>query len=842
MNRKVVRPIILALVFIGAIVTFSITINKENKNLTTSMAETTLPVLNFVYEDTKINELHGYVNEMDLGTMRDAVTPIESDNELHIEIKPYEKEIDAVSFEIRSVEDNRLLIDNDNVERMEKGDRITCNIKLPELFENHKEYNMIIWLTSGDEKLYYYTRIMKQTDCNVEDSVAFALQFHEYTFRDDAEDFIPTYMDPATGDATTLSYVDLSCTLGQITWADFEGTRLTEPVAAIEEINTSYNALILTYVMTNVNDNNEVEYYNVEEFYRLRKASNRMYVLNFERRMNQIFRVENNFIRNDSEIVLGIRNPEVEYVANDAGDSIAFVQEGELWSYNRSTNTISQVFSFRSLEGINIKENWSQHDIHIIKVDEAGSVDFVVYGYMNRGVHEGQVGIGVYHYDGIAQTIEEEIFISSKKSYDALKAELGELMYINEQKILYLMMNETVYEIDLTTYDVTVMLENVKKETYAVSESCRFFAWISNEESYNSTIIHLEDLKTGITYEVKEGEGMYLRPLEFLGEDFIYGIAKAENVKTDITGNMFFPMSSLKIMNTYEEQKEIIKTYSAMNGLIEEITVVGENIYVSLINQKDGRYVSNGEDIIMNRETEKTSEVEISTMVTEEKQRQILLTMKKLTTNEALSSITSKHILIEEERKEISLDTFEESIYYVYARGESVFASKNVSEAILVANENLGVVVDQNRNYIWKRARATNRSAFRNIVYNEADASGGSIAKCISAMLMREDKALSVNELLQANHSPKEILQSSIPDAIVLELNGCTTDEVLYFIDQGNPVMAYVENGEAILLIGYSSTQIHYYDPAGDIFGSFNLDEADEKFVLGGARFVTYVK
>ena len=46
----------------------------------------------------------------------------------------------------------------------------------------------------------------------------FALQFHEYTFRDDANKFIPKYMDAATGDTSTLNYVDLSCTLNQITW------------------------------------------------------------------------------------------------------------------------------------------------------------------------------------------------------------------------------------------------------------------------------------------------------------------------------------------------------------------------------------------------------------------------------------------------------------------------------------------------------------------------------------------------------------------------------------------------------------------------------------------------
>ena len=89
-------------------------------------------------------------------------------------------------------------------------------------------------------------------------------------------------MDPASGDATTLNYVDLSCTLKQITWGDFKGTPLTEPIASLKEVNSSYNVIVLQYVLTSVNESQETEYYNIEEYYRLRQTDARMFVLNFE--------------------------------------------------------------------------------------------------------------------------------------------------------------------------------------------------------------------------------------------------------------------------------------------------------------------------------------------------------------------------------------------------------------------------------------------------------------------------------------------------------------------------------------------------------------------------------
>lgn len=94
-------------------------------------------------------------------------------------------------------------------------------------------------------------------------------------------------------------------------------------------------------------------------------------------------------------------------------------------------------------------------------MDEAGSVDYIVYGYMNRGIHEGEVGIAVYHYDSLANTDEELVFIPSDKSYEVMKSELGQLMYVNEGGELFLMLDGCVYGIDLNTLSVRELVTNL---------------------------------------------------------------------------------------------------------------------------------------------------------------------------------------------------------------------------------------------------------------------------------------------------------------------------------------------------------------------------------------------
>jgi len=841
MNRNVTRPIVLILVFIGALFVFSMLMNKENKAQTTTMESASLPVMQFVYDDIVLNELHGYTQEMDMLSMRDGLMPLGDSRQLNAKIITYGNAIDNLSYKIRSMDSERLLVEVEHADIVAGEDTVSCKIQLPSLFEDNVEYNMEITLTMGEQNVHYYTRIVQAPDSYVDETLAFALQFHEYTFRDDADTFIPTYMDPATGDATTLSYVDLSCTLRQITWANFTGVKLTEPVISIKEISPSYNVITLNYVMTNINEENEIEYYNVEEYYRLRQTATRIYVLNFERRMNQLFRSENNFFNGNAQLLLGIRNNEVEFLGSDSGDSVAFVQEGELWSYDIVNNKITQVFTFRSAEGINNRENWDQHDIKIVRVDEAGSISFIVYGYMNSGIHEGEVGMAVYHYDALAQTVEEEVFISSDKSYEVLKAELGKLMYVNEQKQLYFILNHSVYKMDLTTFEMTTIVKNGTDECFATSKSGRYFAWIDPANVNSSKTITLEDLKTGITYNIKSGNTNYLRPITFIGEDFVYGVARSSDVVEDVFGELQFPLSAIEILNTSEDKQEVIKDYRPGVGKIGNISVDENNIQVQIVKLVNGRYEEIGTDMIMNRETEPINGIKITKAVTDLKQTQVSLTIKERTTVDPVEVIHPKHIVLDEDRT-YALEVNTEDYYYVYVKGEVLLATKDVSEAVRVANDNMGVVVDADVKYIFKRARNSTQTALKNLAPNSADANASSITKCISIILNKEEIEVRANELISAGKTPFEILDGTLKDAKAIELKGSSVEELLYFIDQSNPVFAKTSVNSAVLLTGYSANYIYYYEPVSGQTKSIDYAGAEEMFDNGGHYFIAYVK
>lgn len=703
MSKKVIKPIVLIVVFIAALITFCITTNKGNKDMTTKQADATLPVMSFNLDKIKINTLHGYTTEMDPTKMRDCVIPISDDRKLSLSISTYGMAVDRISYKIRSMDGKRLVADDEISSFSNKDNTIQADVSMPNVMDENTEYLLVFTITSGQDNVYYYSRIMQTDGKAAAKVVEFAKKFHDETFIKDDKSFFTTYMETTTGDRNTLAHVDLTSTVSQITWGSMAAAQYTNPVIALKEINDSYDVVTIDYVMSCVDGKGETEYYNVREYFRLRQTESRMYVLNYERTANQIINSENSFISDSGSVMLGIRSSEAEYRANEAGSVICFVQEGDLYSYDINNGMIIKVFSFRDAEGIDERENWNHHDIKIVSVDEAGSIDFVVYGYMNRGTHEGEVGTGVYHYDGLAHTIDEEAFIPSKTSYEVLKAEMGKMLYLNEKNEFYLMMDDSLYRINLGSMSVKKVVEGLSTGSYCASESNRYFAWVDSANQYSSNTIKVMDLKSGKTFEVKKGDDQYLRPLGFIGEDFIYGQANAADVVSDAAGNTTFPMNGLIILDTSDQSE--LKTYTPSGGYVEKISVDGYTVTIDLIAQNNGVYAEIGQDTIMNREADSKQKIALDTSQSDTKLTVSAISIAGGKKPDKLKQLTAQ-MTINSHDTAVDLKFDDNTVhFYVYAKGDVIFASDNISDAIKQANDSMGVVIDSNQQYVWMRAR-----------------------------------------------------------------------------------------------------------------------------------------
>ncbi len=326
MKKGMIKLLVLAGVFLLGVIVFGELTNDSNEDLTTEMADATLPVVSFFMkgegENQEVNELRGYTKEMQSVYMRDAITTVSSDRLLPLQVQTYDTKIDEISYEIRSLDASRLIADSKVEVYEEKKGRIKAELTIQNLLEENEEYLFIIKLKSGGDTIYYYTRIMEETVCHTKECVDFAMSFHEKTFDVDEARELATYLEPnASGDNSNLHKVDIHSSLKQVAWADFKGERLTTPVPSLKEVNDSYTVVVLDYLVASIGINGEMEYYNVEEYYRVRYTNDRMYLLNYERTMNQIFRAENESFYNNY-IQLGIRDSEVEFASNEKGNIV----------------------------------------------------------------------------------------------------------------------------------------------------------------------------------------------------------------------------------------------------------------------------------------------------------------------------------------------------------------------------------------------------------------------------------------------------------------------------------------------------------------------------------------
>lgn len=153
----------------------------------------------------------------------------------------------------------------------------------------------------------------------------------------------------------------------------------------------------------------------------------------------------------------------------------------------------------------------------------------------------------------------------------------------------------------------------------------------------------------------------------------------------------------------------------------------------------------------------------------------------------------------------------------------------------------MGVVIDNNQQCIWKRSKKTVQSAFKGIAVGEEDKHAESIVRCVSAMLGYEGINMNVSVLMEQEKTPIDILQNALSDVRVLNLTGCSIDDVLYYISNGAPVFAMSGGNNAVLLIGYDAKNVSIYDPVYNQTYRKSIEEASELFANAGSVFITYM-
>ncbi len=844
MGKSIIKAVYAAFVFFVALFLIDHITNKGNMDITTEMSAASLPTVHVLRDKEQINSLYGYTQEMDTRFQTETITPVDvADRKLWLSVDTYGERIANVSYEVRSADGERLVEDTQIENFLQSEDKVSLEIELKDLLEKDTEYAFTLELTDlQGKKVYFYTRILLCENANhVDEQVEFAMDFHSRTFDKERAQEITKYLESnEEGDNTTFSKVTIHSSFSQITWGSLEVTKEMEPEVFVRQINPYVSKIELRY-MVSVPENKDTNYYNVTEHFYIRYGTERMYLLDYVRNMQSVFLPKNSVYVNN-KLLFGITDEEIPLMESEDGNIFAFVKENRLFSMNLTDNKLALLFGFYDAEHQDVRDLNKNNNIRIISVDETGNVRFLVYGYMNRGDYEGGVGVTCYYYNSMLNTIEEEIFIPYNGSAGLIKKSVEELAYVNNDNFLFLILDGTIYKVDLVQKSYEVLVENLLYGSYKVSGSNRMIVWQEGSDRNASRKLVLLNLSNGKETTIEAGSGRYIKPLGFMNEDLIYGVAFRADISKDAFGATIFPMYQVCIQ---DERGNILKDYKKSGVYVTDATIEEGQINLARVCKVDGgnSYTSVSDDQILNDVAAESRKNVIEVIPTQDFEKIVQIAAKTKFNPAKIKYLTPKQVMYEGNRElHIPMRDTEEARYYVcdeYGIREIVLSE---NDAILLAEELAGRVYNASGECIWEKSNRVAVNQIMKITGDIISEERGSVAVCLDTILKYEGISRNSAVLLRNGETMFSILKENLSGAQILDLSGCSLNSVLYYVSRDIPVLALLNDGNAVLIVGYNELNTVIFNPLSGQIKKMGMNDSVDFFEANGNSFFTYVK
>ena len=840
MKKTIIRIAVCVVVFLASALIIGSIMNQGHNNMTMEMAPATLPMITMESGGVACNELHGNTVEMDVAYQKDCITLLGEGRQANFTVNTFGREITGISTEVRSIDGSRLIENSEVTGWKANGKSFSVSLTLKDLIDTNTQYSLTLILElEGEQKVYYYTTILWNDDVHISEILEFATDFHGKLYDKEVAKELTKYLEPNSKltDNGTFHKVNIHSSFQQITWGSLEPVQEDAASIRLTQISGNVASLLMDFVVSTGEGKNKI-YYNVEEYYRVRYTSERMYLLDYERTMTQI--PDTTRMYANDKILLGITDENVDMMESADGNTVVFSDMGQLLSYNAVTNGLTVIFSFYDKDNADRRTLYDNHGIKILDVDEGGNVKFAVYGYMNRGRHEGETGIQIISYDNSLNTIEEEVYIPYSKSYAVLKDEMEQLLYQNRQQHVYFFLENGVYDVDLENRSAEQLVSIRQDDSLQVSENHEIIVWQEGDDINHSNQLNVRNLNTGEQTVIRAQDGEAIRPLGFMGEDIIYGVARESDIRTENSGQIFYPMYKVCISNSSGNN---LKEYGQDGIYIVDCAIEGNQITLSRIQRSEnGSYQEILNDQIMNNVEEEPGQNKVVTADIDIYERYVQIQTKTTIDTKTIKVLNPKEVVFEGGR-ELTLDAVSEvSRYYVYnAYGvQGIYSAPG--KAVKEAYDSSGVVTNDRGITVWLKGNRVSRNQIMAIKEESVTDQKNSLTVCLDNILRHAGITRNTEYDLAQGKTAIQILEENMTGVQVLDLSGCSLDAVLYYVNQDIPVLAILEDGEAVLVTGFNEFNVVIMEPSTGKLYKKGMNDATAWFAENGNHFISYMK
>lgn len=836
---KKVWMIMMAVIAAAALSVAAVTVLKDKKQENaayTPIEDGNIPVAYMEMGGRQMNRLHGFLEDRREWADRGNLTVLPDNRKLTVDFYNLDSRITGIQYEIRSMEDESLIertIVKDWHQDEGAAEAVTI-LPIQNLIDKDEEYILTLAIaTEHQPEIYYYTRIVWTDDAYVEPMLQMAETFSDNTFHYENASELTTYLetDPAA-DNSSLGRVTLKNSFDQITWGNLSLEKTGNVEMELKELQGNMATLCLNYVAASVpkeeTDSEEAEkeqkspenreYYDITESFTMRWSAQRIYMMDYERTMNQIFDGSSD-LYSGKRIMLGISDGSgIQELRSPNGGYQAFAVNKELWLYSRADNQSTRVFSFRQSETDEMA-NLQDYGIKLLSAGDDGTVDFLVNGYMSRGSHEGSVGVSLWRYEKGTNTLTERLYLPANESSEELLMGMDSLSCLSGSGTLYLLMGNTVYSVDTASHQAKALAEGMTEENFAVSPRQERIAWQDGEELHNSSAVHILDLETGKDAQIKAPEGSSIRLLGFVGEDLVYGLAE-ENSSVKVNGRTVQgPMYALEIVG---KDMNLQTRYEKEGVYITDVEIEGSRVHLQRMTRVGDSYMAAGADtLVCNEEVEEDSMEGIGYLASEERGRVYFVQLSDSVSGSVDIKVPSRAVA--EENNTVALGQTDRSgrrQYYAYSGGRLRGVFESFTDAVSAAYDGMGIVTDGDGNMFWSRVGRADMMTIRNPESFVPD-------------LERYLKGFEEGD------------QETSDGGAIVDAGGLSLNQVLYFISRGYPVAAYTGDGSYAVIYGYDSYNISclWYPGTEQAYTEkMGLNDASAWFEAnGGNGFVAFL-
>ena len=815
-QSKVIQISVFGILFLISLFIWNYMLVGRNNKGVTETSQATIPLLTVSADGKNINQLHGYQGSVDASLIRDSITPI-YENEVKVMLTYAKSDVSVVSYKIYDTDNKTILGNGDTAFHKVKGKK-TANIKIKERLENGKTYLMELSVKQNDKTIRYFTRVIYGTSFHLKECLDFAQKFHDAALTEGNTEFISQYLETAEGTTSNnLANVDLKSTQEAVSYA------------TLKEISENVTSLELRYILSAENTDGTKQYYQATEYFRVRYAKDRMYLLNYERNMEAYMRYDT-IDRSNNRILLGIGSSQKQLISKNGGKKAAFVVQDELWYYDYQKSNMHKVFSFEGEDYRDSRNNYQKHAIQIMKMKNNGDIAFLVYGYMNRGKHEGENGISVYQYTASDQKIEELGFIPTQIQYDMMKNDIKKGAFLSGSGQFYFYLDGAVYQVDLDSGKSKILAKNITDDMTVISEN----GMLALNQSKNK--MKVVDLSTQKTEVITCKDDQVLRPIGFIEKDFIYGVGNKKEVVRNKDGSYMYPLTNVYIRNN----KKIVKEYGEDGTYITNTSVDGTTIALTHSKKSGNGYKKINVSYIRYKDKQESKAV-LEYGYTGTRLNQLYLAFPDDVYIQTRPNYLSTNV--EEQEDEIKIKfAVNDNKYrdaFVYTGGKLSGIYSNLKEAIKVAKQGGGVVVNYHQMYLWEKGVAQNYGKGSNIPMIKAKNKDETDIACILMMARSEGIKISYDKIKKMSGSTYDKL-FKVFNKRAVNYSDCSMDDLVYAISKGRSFMAQRKNGTYVLVMSYNQTDLRYYDPTNGKSVKANRKKLESEFKQAGSVYYGY--